>query len=99
MRWEARFSLRPSWTSCLVVQWSGLLAVDPLGVPLVVAVDGRHLGPSGLDGEVRLGQGDLGLPRVGVLGDQVAGVARQAEIGPRGRPPERFAGAGKKCSS
>ena len=50
--------------------------------PLQVGGQGvGQLLPAGLDGEVLLGVGDLGLARVAVLGDQVAGEAGEVVIG------------------
>ena len=39
-----------------------------------------QLGPAGLDGEVRLGEGDLLLLGITVLRDQVAGVAGEHDV-------------------
>ena len=60
-----------------------LLARSACAVP---AAPGRppsasdNLLPAGLDGEVLLGDGDLRLARVAVLGDQVAGEAGEVVI-------------------
>ena len=39
-----------------------------------------QLGTAGLDGEVGLGKGDLLLPGVAILGDEVAGVAGEHDV-------------------
>jgi hypothetical protein len=46
-------------------------------VPLTRIAD---LLPAGLNGEVLLGQGNLGLARLAILGDQVAGEAGEMKI-------------------
>ncbi len=54
---------------------------------------------AGLDGEVTLGLGDLRLPGIAILGDQVAGKAGQVvvvdNLDGSLTPSDRFAGAGK----
>lgn len=39
-----------------------------------------EFGPAGLDGEIDLGEGDFGLTRVTVLGDEVARIAREHDV-------------------